>query len=106
MWARPRIAVLAGDEPLTGLQHAVLVGDSASGVSAELDWDVWTFLNVDLDVHLARPVQGSWLRMDATTQLGRHGSALARSTLSDAPGRSARRPRPSSSRRAACLLAK
>lgn len=85
VWARPRIPVLLG-EPMSGLQRAVLIGDSASGVSAELDWGRWTFLNVDLDVHLARPVQGHWLRMDARTQLGAHGSALARSTLSDVAG--------------------
>lgn len=85
MWARPRLPVLDG-EPLTGLQHAVLVGDTASGVSAELDWAEWSFLNVDLDVHLARPVQGDWLRVDAETQLGAHGSALATSTLSDVAG--------------------
>jgi hypothetical protein len=43
-------------------------------------------MNVDLDVHLARPVVGDWLLMDAATQLGPAGSALARSTLSDARG--------------------
>jgi hypothetical protein len=85
MWARPRIPVLDG-APLTGLQHAVLVGDSASGVSSELDWDVWSFLNVDLDVHLARAVQGEWICIDAATQLGAQGSGLARSTLFDAAG--------------------
>lgn len=85
IWARPRLPVLAG-EPLTGLQHAVLVGDSANGISSELDWTRWTFLNVDLDVHLARPVTGEWLRVDAHTQLGAHGSALARSTLVDVAG--------------------
>lgn len=85
MWARPRIPLIDG-EALTGLQRAVLIGDSASGVSAELDWAQWSFLNVDLDVHLARPVQGEWIRMDASTQLGAHGSALARSTLSDVAG--------------------
>jgi hypothetical protein len=85
MWARPRLRVLAG-VPLTGLQHAVLVGDSASGVSSELDWAQWSFLNVDLDVHLARPVQGEWICIDAATQLGAHGSGLARSTLFDVYG--------------------
>lgn len=85
VWARPRTDLLDG-HALTGLQRAVLIGDSASGVSSALDWSVWSFLNVDLDVHLARPVLGEWLHMDAATQLGPNGSALARSTLADVHG--------------------
>jgi hypothetical protein len=84
-WIRPTIALLDGYE-LSGLARVVLIADSASGISAELDWTVWSFLNVDLDVHLARPVEGEWVLMDAATQLGPHGSALARSTLSDVRG--------------------
>ena len=69
-----------------GLQRAALVGDSASGISSELDWNDWSFVNVDLDVHLARPVQRRVAAMDAATQLGPNGSALARGALSDAGG--------------------
>jgi acyl-coenzyme A thioesterase PaaI-like protein len=85
VWARPRADLLDG-RLLTGLQRAVLIGDSASGVSSALDWRVWSFLNVDLDVHLARPVLGEWLHMDADTQLGPSGFALARSSLADVRG--------------------
>jgi acyl-coenzyme A thioesterase PaaI-like protein len=84
-WARPRLPLVEGDT-LTALQRAVLVGDAASGLSGELDWAQWSFVNVDLDVHLARPGEGEWIRMDAVTDLGAHGSALARSTLSDVAG--------------------
>lgn len=85
VWARPKRPVLAGT-PLSSLQRAALVGDSASGISAELDWSTWSFANIDLDVHLARPVVGDWLLMDAVTQLGAQGAALARSALSDLAG--------------------
>jgi hypothetical protein len=85
VWARPRLSLIDGLE-LSGLQRAALLGDSASGISSALDWAVWSFLNIDLDVHLLRPVVGDWLHMDAVTQLGPNGSALARSTLSDAHG--------------------
>jgi hypothetical protein len=74
------------EQPITGLAQVALIADSASGISAELDWSKWSFLNVDLDVHLARPVRGEWILMDAVTQLGEAGSALARSTLSDTDG--------------------
>lgn len=84
-WARPRYT-LVGDEPLSGLQRVVLIADSASGISAVLDWDEWSFLNVDLDVHLSRPVHGEWILVDAETTVGTAGSALARSTVSDVRG--------------------
>jgi acyl-CoA thioesterase len=63
-----------------------LVGDSASGVSSELDWQEWSFVNVDLDVHILRPVHGPWVLLDARTQLGGHGSALTRATIFDVAG--------------------
>jgi acyl-coenzyme A thioesterase PaaI-like protein len=84
-WARP-MRTLVADDPLSGLQRAALVGDSASGISAELDWDEWSFVNVDLDVHLSRPLDGDWVLIDATTMLGPSGGALARSTVSDLRG--------------------
>jgi hypothetical protein len=43
-------------------------------------------VNVDLDVHLARPFRGEWVVMDAETHLGEDGSGLTRSTLSDRHG--------------------
>lgn len=85
MWARPCLSLVSGED-LRGLQRVALVGDSASGVSSELDWQEWSFVNVDLDVHLSRPLQGPWVLIDARTHLGAHGSALTRSTLSDVAG--------------------
>jgi hypothetical protein len=85
VWVRPRQPLVEG-EALSGLQRTVLVGDSASGVGSALDWSQWSFLNVDLDVHLSRPLRGQWVYMDAETQLGDLGGALARSTISDEDG--------------------
>ena len=85
VWARQRIALVAGHEP-SGLQRAVLLADSGNGVSAVLDWAQWSFMNVDLDVHLARPLVGEWICLDAVTQLGPAGTGLASSTLSDVAG--------------------
>jgi acyl-coenzyme A thioesterase PaaI-like protein len=85
VWARPTLPLVDGYE-VSGLARVALVADSASGISADLDWAEWSFINVDLDVHLARPFEGEWVSIDATTQLGGHGSALARSTLGDVRG--------------------
>lgn len=84
VWVRPRIPLVAGEQ-LSPLQRLALIADSASGVSAELDWDEWSFANVDLDVHLLRPVRGEWLLLDARTRLGT-GVGMASSTLWDADG--------------------
>jgi hypothetical protein len=84
VWVSPRIPLCPG-EALTGLQRVALIADSASGVSAVLDWDSWSFANVDLDLHLVRQVRGDWLRMDAVTDLG-SGSALTSSRLHDRGG--------------------
>jgi hypothetical protein len=84
-WVHPTMTLVEG-RPLSGLARVALVADSASGLSAELDWADWSFLNVDLDIHLARPFTGEWVLMEANTQLGPNGSALARSTLADQHG--------------------
>lgn len=88
VWARPRLGLVDGEGPdvLSGLQRVALIGDSTSGVSSALDWEAWTFLNVDLDIHLSRPVGGEWVYLDAVTDLGPAGFALARSRVSDASG--------------------
>ncbi|HEV2886466.1 MAG TPA: thioesterase family protein [Jatrophihabitans sp.] len=83
-WARARVPLLAG-ERLSTLQRLVLVADSASGISSLLDWDDWSFANVDLDVHLMRQSRDDWVLMQATSQLGA-GLGLARSLLSDRAG--------------------
>jgi hypothetical protein len=84
-WVRPTMELIEGVE-WPGLARVALIADSASGISAELDWSVWSFLNVDLDIHLSREMNGDWLLMEAATQLGAQGCALARSTLSDVRG--------------------
>jgi hypothetical protein len=77
---------LVPGEPLTGLQRLVTVADSASGVSAELDWSRWSFPNVDLTVHLARRPDGEWLLLDARTRLEPTGNGLALAALHDRRG--------------------
>jgi hypothetical protein len=84
VWARARVPLLAGERPST-LQRLALLADSASGVSSLLDWDDWSFANVDLDVHLTRQSEDDWVLMEAESAVGA-GVGLARSTLSDRAG--------------------
>ena len=84
-WARPRIPLVPG-ETLSGLQRAVLIADSGNGISAALDWDRWSFVNVDLAVHLSRDVRGEWVLLDARTRYEPGGTGLATSVLHDVDG--------------------
>jgi len=86
VWSRARIPVVPGEEP-SGLQRAVLSADSGSGVSAGLDWAAWSFVNIDLDVHLSRPLAGEWVLLDASTRYEGSGTGLAASSLWDERGR-------------------
>jgi hypothetical protein len=84
VWVRPRVPLLAGEQ-LSTLQRLVVIADSASGISSLLDWDDWSFANVDLDVHLMRQSRNDWVLMQATSEVGA-GLGLARSSLSDRAG--------------------
>jgi hypothetical protein len=84
-WTRPGCELVAG-EPMTPLQHLLVMTDAASGISAALDWNRATFANVDLSVALHRPPAGEWLGMDATTVLGGTGAAQCYAVLFDEAG--------------------
>lgn len=84
-WTRPQCTLVA-DEPMTPLQHLLVMTDAASGISAELDWATATFANVDLLVSLHRPPRGQWLGMDAVTTLGGTGAAQCTAVLFDEAG--------------------
>ena len=84
-WTRTRCELVAG-EPMTPLQHLLVMTDAASGISTPLDWSRVSFANVDLSIALHRPPRGEWLGMDATTVLGGLGAAQAFAVLFDAEG--------------------
>jgi len=84
-WTRSNCELVAG-EPMTPLQHLLVMTDAASGISASLDWNSATFANVDLTLNLHRPPRSEWLGMDATTVLGGTGAAQAFAVLFDEHG--------------------
>jgi hypothetical protein len=85
VWARVRVPLVAG-EGISPLERLLVMADAASGVSAALDWSKWSFVNVDLGVHLSRPPAGEWMAMDARTVIGPTGMGLCTSTLFDLDG--------------------
>ena len=85
-WTRMRVPLVLG-EPTTPVEHLLVMGDAASGISAVLDWQRYAFMNMDLTVHLERPPQGDWLAMDAVTRPRASGAGVCTSVLSDTRGR-------------------
>ena len=85
LWARPRVALIAG-EPLEQLDRAMLIADSANGVSGELPMDEWLFVPPFLSVALERYPRGDWTFLEARTTLARDGIGLTVSRLADESG--------------------
>ena len=85
VWVRLRVPVVAGEEP-TPLQRVAAASDFGNGVSSELDFTRYVFINPDLSVHLHRPAVGEWVCLDAATRLGVPGTGVAQSLLYDVRG--------------------
>jgi Thioesterase-like superfamily len=84
-WTRPLCALVEG-EPMSPLEHLLVMTDASSGASSVLDWSTTSFANVDLVVALRRPPRGEWLATDAVTWLGGTGTAQCFAALYDADG--------------------
>lgn len=84
-WARMRHPLIAGEGP-SQLSRALVLADSGNGISSQLDFERWMFINPDLTVCLHRMPEGEWLHLDATTTLQTTGIGLASSMLSDRQG--------------------
>jgi Acyl-CoA thioesterase C-terminal domain/Acyl-CoA thioesterase N-terminal domain len=83
-------------QPLVGGEHAsplvrlVATADFGNGVSRELPFDSYLFVNADLTIHLWRRPQGEWIGLDAKTVLMGGGVGTAESVLHDLHGPVAR----------------
>lgn len=84
-WFRLRMPLVEGEAP-TAAQRAVAAADFANGVAAELRFATHRFVNTDLSVHLAREPVGEWIGVEAVTEHGPEGTALAASVLHDLRG--------------------
>lgn len=85
VWARQRIPLIENHE-IDGLEALVLMIDSANGVSAELDFQKWTYVPVDLTVGIYRQPEGPWVGMDARTVIGNAGNGQTTTIAFDRKG--------------------
>ncbi|WP_460072564.1 thioesterase family protein [Streptomyces sp. YKOK-I1] len=84
-WMRMRVPLVAGEE-ITPLSRVLIAADSGNGVSAELDFHRYVFINTDLTVGVHRHPEGEWVCLDARTMVDASGIGLAESALHDEKG--------------------
>ena len=85
VWMRMRQPLVESEEP-TPLSRVLIAADSGNGVSAELSFRRYLFINTDLTVSLHRLPAGEWVCLDAVTTIQPHGIGLAETRLFDERG--------------------
>jgi len=65
---------------------AAATSDFTNGVSSELDFRQWTYINADLTVSLSRDPEGEWILLDGKTWIGHDGGGIAHARLADRRG--------------------
>lgn len=85
VWFRQHGAIVAGEAPSPAMR-AIAVGDYSNGISNELPWKHWTFINADLTLSLAREPEGEWILSDAESWVSPDGTGLAMTRLADQRG--------------------
>jgi hypothetical protein len=84
-WFRLTMPLVAGEEP-SPAQRAVAAADFGNGISSELRFEEHLFVNTDLTVHFSREPVGEWIAVEAVTDHGPDGTAMAASALHDVEG--------------------
>ena len=85
VWTRVTMPLVAG-RPLLGLHRALIVADSANGLSAELPMAQWFSIPPTMTTHLLRHPEGDWVNVAAATRFAGDGIGLTRADLADAAG--------------------
>jgi hypothetical protein len=84
-WTRVRLPLVEGAE-LTGQDRALIVADSANGLSAALPLREWLSIPPTMTTTLLRPPQGDWVHLSCHTRLTGDGLGLAHGDLFDPDG--------------------
>jgi hypothetical protein len=85
-WMRMRHPLVQGEE-ISPLTRVLIAADSGNGISSEMDFEKYVYINTELTVHLTRMPEGEWVCLDATTRVDGSGVGLAQSILWDERGR-------------------
>ncbi len=84
-WFRFHGTIVEG-QPMTPLTRAALFSDFGNGLAPIVDSRLFTYMNADLSLHLARLPCGEWLNLKCRTVSGENGLATVCTELGDAFG--------------------
>lgn len=84
-WLKPTVQLVLG-EVMSPIERVMAVVDAQNGVAPALDIARSTFINPDLTVYFARPPQGAWVGLRASSAPHEHGVGLVQSELHDEAG--------------------
>lgn len=84
-WTRLLVDLVDTEAP-TGAQHAAIVADAGSGISAVADPSTMVFVNTELTIHLHREPSGEAVWMAGHTTLDPSGVGHAHTRLGDVHG--------------------
>jgi hypothetical protein len=85
-WFRLRRPLVAGERP-SPLQQLAAAGDFGNGISAELSWDDYLYINPDLTLYIEREPTGEWIGLESRTLIPAGGIGISESVLYDQRGR-------------------
>lgn len=85
VWTRLRQPLVAGRK-LTGLERAIVVADSANGLSNELPIDEWLFIPPTMTFTALRAPVGEWVYLDARSTMATDGLGISTASIGDAGG--------------------
>lgn len=84
-WFRLRHPLVNGEDP-SPYQRVAVAADSGNGISAALDFRLYSFVNCDLTINLLRRPVGTWICLQARSSFGGNGCGVAESALYDETG--------------------
>ena len=85
-WFRLLLPVVPGVAP-SPMSRAVAAADFGLGISSHGEWPPrLAYPNADLVVHTARPLEGEWVRVEASSVWRDNGIGLCTMTLADPQG--------------------
>jgi hypothetical protein len=85
VWTRVRHQLIDGEE-ITGQARALVIADSANGLSALLPLSEWLSIPPTMTTTLLRPANGEWVHMACETENAADGIGICHAELFDDDG--------------------
>jgi hypothetical protein len=85
-WFRLKVPVVAGESP-SPLQRMAAAADFPNGISTELDWTKYVFINPDLTLYIEREPVGEWIALQAGMRVIEGGAGISQAVIYDEHGR-------------------